>query len=116
MSVDLSFLEQFAAGDKAKMAKYISIFLKSAPAMLGNIVSKQADGDWDGLRTAAHALKPQISYMGIKEMEHLIKTIEHNAGERNDLDKLPTMVAELKTGVEEAFHILQTELEKLNKG
>jgi HPt (histidine-containing phosphotransfer) domain-containing protein len=114
MNVDLTFLEQFANGDKAKMAKYISIFLRSAPAMLNTIEAKFAENDLPGLRTAAHSLKPQITYMGIREMETVVKRIEHIAGENSNIEQLPTLVAELKVGVEDAFLLLQAELTKLS--
>jgi hypothetical protein len=45
--------------------------------------------NYDGLRGTAHALKPQITYMGIKGGEDLIKGIENLAGTKSNVEKLP---------------------------
>lgn len=111
--IDLSFLQQFSGGDKAKMSKYIGMFLKSYPSALQAIDDKLAAQDWSGLRTAAHSLKPQLNYMGAKTMQELAKEIEYSAGEGKDLEKLPGMVSDLKKGVVQVAALLEAELAKM---
>ena len=53
--------------------------------------------NYDQLRAAAHSLKPQITYMGIKRGEDLVKSIEHMAAEKRDVEKLPAMLDEFSS-------------------
>jgi HPt (histidine-containing phosphotransfer) domain-containing protein len=106
-TTDLTFLTSFAGGNKEKISKYVNLFLRHAPAMVGQIEQHLASKDYAALRTAAHALKPQISYMGITSAEGLIKEIEANAGEQKNLDALPGQVEKLKGILSEAYPELQ---------
>ncbi|MFM2136459.1 MAG: hypothetical protein RL021_1859 [Bacteroidota bacterium] len=91
---DLTFLQGFAGGNADKMKKYISMFLQLCPASLDKMKNALDASDYDGLRAAAHALKPQISYMGIKGGEPLVKDIEHLAGTKTETEKLPQLLAD----------------------
>jgi len=93
-TVDLTFLQSFTGGSKDKMAKYIGIFLQMCPGQLELMKTHLSAGNYDSLRGTAHALKPQITYMGIKSGEDLVKKIERHAAEKIDLENLPQMVDE----------------------
>ena len=93
-TIDLTFLQSFTGGSKDKMAKYIGIFLQMAPGQLELMKQHLAAGNYDGLRGTAHALKPQITYMGIKSGEDLVKKIERQAAEKVDVGSLPGMLDE----------------------
>jgi HPt (histidine-containing phosphotransfer) domain-containing protein len=110
---DLSFLASFTGGDAEKMNKYINLFLKHAPAMLNSIEENLAKKDWASVRTSAHSFKPQISYMGIKSAEELIKSIEKNAGEQVNLDNLPDQVMRLKEILDKAYPELKKATEPI---
>ncbi len=88
---DLDFLQNFTGNDTARMRKYVSMFLGSAPAEMNAIRQSLAGQDWNALRAAAHSLKPQMVYMGVKSGEELLKTIEHDAG-NTVIDRLPELV------------------------
>jgi HPt (histidine-containing phosphotransfer) domain-containing protein len=102
-TVDLTFLKSFAGNSPEKMAKYINMFLNSAPAAMNTIQTCLQNQDWAGLKSSAHSLKPQISYMGIKSAEDLIKSIELNASEKINLDAMPQQVSSLKDILEKAY-------------
>ncbi|MCX6350912.1 MAG: Hpt domain-containing protein [Bacteroidetes bacterium] len=112
--VDLTFLENFTGGDKAKMAKYINMFLQYAPNQIGIIEQKLEEKDWDSLRVAAHSLKPQVTYMGIKSQEEVIKSIEHNSADGVNLEELPTLISSFKEGVNKAITELKEHLVALS--
>ena len=76
------------------MAKYIGIFLQMCPSQLDLMKTHLSAGNYDSLRGTAHALKPQITYMGIKSGEDLVKKIERHAAERIDVENLPQLVDE----------------------
>ena len=93
-TIDLTFLQSFTGGSKEKMAKYIGIFLQMCPSQLELMKTHLSAGNYDSLRGTAHALKPQITYMGIKSGEDLVKKIERHAAERIDVENLPQLVDE----------------------
>jgi HPt (histidine-containing phosphotransfer) domain-containing protein len=93
---DLTFLKTFTTGNKEKMAKYINMFLQAAPGIIENMETHLANSDWKQLRTAAHSLKPQAGYMGMKQGETVLKTIEECASEQKDLDTVPSHIEEFK--------------------
>jgi len=109
-AVDLAFLTSFTGGNPDKMKKYITMFLNFCPGQLQTMKSHLDAGNYDALRGAAHALKPQITYMGIKAGEDLVKKIESNAGTKTDVEKLPEMLSSFTTICEEAMTILNEEV------
>ncbi|MCX6274925.1 MAG: Hpt domain-containing protein [Bacteroidetes bacterium] len=93
-TIDLTFLQSFTGGNKDKIAKYIGIFLQMCPGQLELMRTHLASGNYDSVRGTAHALKPQITYMGIKAGEDMIKKIERHAAEKIDVESLPKMLEE----------------------
>ena len=59
------------------------------------------------MKIAAHSLKPQMSYMGIKEEVSNIFLIEQSAGETAHRDTLPDLVENLKRLCSKAFEELR---------
>jgi HPt (histidine-containing phosphotransfer) domain-containing protein len=110
---DLTFLRTFTAGDPVKMKKYISMFLSGAAPGLDSIKANLAAADWPALRTAAHSLKSQVKYMGIREAEELAFQVEHQAGSQTSLDQIPAAVEKLEAVTLQACDELKAELEVL---
>lgn len=91
---DLTFLQSFTGGNPEKMKKYMNMFIEMCPGQLTLMSDHLKNGNYDQLRAAAHSLKPQITYMGIKRGEGLVKSIEQMAAEKRDVDQLPAMLDE----------------------
>ena len=96
-TIDLTFLQSFTGGNKEKMAKYIGIFLQMCPGQLELMKTHLDASNYDSLRGTAHALKPQITYMGIKAGEDMVKKIERNAADKVDVENLPKLLDEFTT-------------------
>lgn len=94
---DLTFLESFTGGNPDKMKKYMNMFIQMCPGQLTLMSDHLKNQNYDQLRAAAHSLKPQITYMGIKRGESLVKEIEHMAAEKRDVEKLPGMLDEFSS-------------------
>lgn len=114
VNIDLTFLRTFTKEDPEKIKKYIGMFLRIAPEAIQQMETYLATQDYDALKVNAHSLKPQISYMGIKELEQTIKEIEYQAGSKSNVDQLPDKIASFKSGCEEAYILLKAEVEKIN--
>lgn len=103
---NLTFLKSFTSGNPEKMAKYINMFLQLAPGILTNMETHLQNKEWPQLKSVAHSLKPQAGYMGMKEAEEIIKTIELNAGEQTNLEAIPALMEDYK----KIFAVAQQEL------
>ena len=76
---DLSYLERFCKGDRARMEKYIRMYLAASPALFAALATKADAGDAEGLAVAAHSLRPQVNYMGAQELFDTLTAIEQRA-------------------------------------
>ncbi len=100
---DMNFLKSFTGGNPEKQKKYVGMFLENAPKLLDSIDRAMVVKDYGAIKIAAHSLKPQLSYMGVKEDVSKIFMIEQSAGEAAHFDSLPDLVANLKNLCTKAF-------------
>lgn len=85
------------------------MFLQQTPAMIQQIESSYKEKDWTKLKTSAHSLKPQISYMGIKSAESIIQTIEANSIAGKD-EGTAEQINKLKSILESVYPELRNEI------
>ena len=83
------------------------MFLENAPRLLRNIDEALASNDLAAIKIAAHSLKPQLTYMGVKEELSHIFLIEQTAGEAGHINRLPTLIADLQRVCNKAFEELR---------
>lgn len=100
---DMQFLRQLTNANEEKMKKYINMFLDNAPKLLDNIQKALAIKDYPTIKIAAHSLKPQLSYMGVKEEVSKIFLIEQSAGEAAHFGSLPILIRNLNLLCDKAF-------------
>lgn len=111
--INLAFLESFTGNDKAKMIKYINMFLQLAPASIETMKRQHAAGDWINLKTTAHSLKPQLAYMGVESLREQVIRIEEYAGESKNPKAIADLIQTVDTGCQEAFAELKAVIEKI---
>ena len=104
---DMHFLQQLTSNNPEKQKKYIGMFLENAPKLLDNIDKALVAKDYPTIKIAAHSLKPQLSYMGVKEEISKIFLIEQSAGEAAHFDTLPQLITNLKHLCIKAFEELK---------
>lgn len=110
---DLTFLKTFAANDKAKITKYVNMFVNAAEPSLTQMRAQIEAGDWSGLKTAAHSLKSQLKYMGVSSGVEVAYAIESGAGTGDHPEQMPEMLAKLETIVRQAVTELNDALNTL---
>jgi len=103
---DMAFLRQFTGGKEDKVQKYVSMFLENGPRLMAQIETALAARDLESLKIAAHSLKPQLGYMGVKEEVSQVFLTEQTAGEEGHVEKLGSLVQNLKRVCEKAFEEL----------
>jgi signal transduction histidine kinase/CheY-like chemotaxis protein/HPt (histidine-containing phosphotransfer) domain-containing protein len=104
---DMQFLQQFTGGNPDKLRKYVGMFLDNAPKLLESMERGLEAKDYNAVKIAAHSLKPQLSYMGVKEEISKIFLIEQAAGAAAHQDALPPLVANLRRLCNKAFEELK---------
>ncbi|KRP06147.1 MAG: hypothetical protein ABR94_09660 [Sphingobacteriales bacterium BACL12 MAG-120802-bin5] len=109
--INVEFLRSFTQNNPVKIAKYINMFLQSAPDTLKQMNSQLAAGDFKGLKTTAHSLKPQLGYMGIETIHESIVRIEEYA----ETGKKPEVIAALIKEVEATCAVAFEELNDVIK-
>lgn len=107
---DMNFLNQFTGGNPEKQRKYIGMFLENGPKLLEKIRKALQDQDYETLKVAAHSMKPQLSYMGVKEEVSNIFLIEQSAGQTAHREHLPQLVTQLERLCSKAFSELEMEM------
>ncbi len=104
---DMNFLKQFTGGNPEKVQKYVGMFLDNAPKLLDSIDKAMEAKDYKAIKIAAHSLKPQLSYMGVKEDVSNIFLIEQSSGESAHYESLPELIGNLKRLCTKAFEELR---------
>lgn len=112
--LEMAFLEKFTKKNPAKMAKYIQIFLQTAPKQLKSLNESLEASNWKQLRASAHSLKSQLRYMGVFPLKETIQTVETNAAEQIALDAIPPLVAKINRITQRAIKELEEKLVALN--
>ncbi|MBK7109984.1 MAG: Hpt domain-containing protein [Bacteroidetes bacterium] len=110
--INLSFLESFTRGDTTKMKKYIAMFISGAPDAIQQMRMLHNDSNWNQLRTVAHSLKPQLSYMGIDSVKETVLRIEEYAAEQKKPEVIAMMIEELDRTCKIAVEQLQNAIQK----
>lgn len=75
----LDYLFRFCKEDRARMERYVNMYLQGSPAMFQDLKAKMDAGDAEGLAVSAHSLRPQVNYMGAQRLFDLLTEIEQRA-------------------------------------
>ena len=97
MVTNLDFLTQFTKGDKAKMKKYIEMYLDTAKQKMEVMNNSIATKEFETLKVAAHTMKSQARYMGISTVEADIVSLEYACSELTNIDSIPSLVEKVNS-------------------
>jgi CheY-like chemotaxis protein len=104
---DKDFLSQFTGGNPDRMRKYVKMFMENATRLLISMDLALQAKDYTAIKIAAHSLKPQLSYMGVKEDVSHIFMIEQSAGSSAHYDNLEDEIVALNKVCNRAFEELK---------
>lgn len=107
--IDLTYLKELSNGSNEFIIQIISVFMTQTPEELEKLEKSLNTANWDALRATAHKIKPSFLFMGIKELESVVNSVEEFAAKKINLDRLPEMIAKIKTICEQAFAELEIE-------
>lgn len=104
---DPRFLISFAGNNKEKQKKYIQIFLDNSPKLLAQLQSGLEQKDYELIKIAAHSLKTQLNYMGVKEELSHVFELEQMASHPHKHSEISELIFNLNKVCEKAFAELQ---------
>jgi len=112
--VDLIFLREFCHGNEQKMAVYIQTFMASLPAQFEELRSAVSSKQWPLVKSMAHTLKPQVSFIGLPGVLALVEKIEEDAQGDHAEQTIPDLFVELETVARKALLTLAQTLVTLS--
>jgi signal transduction histidine kinase/CheY-like chemotaxis protein/HPt (histidine-containing phosphotransfer) domain-containing protein len=104
---NIRFLQSFAGEDIEKQKKYIRLFLGSAPTLVKQLQDAVEANDYSGIRNAAHTLKTQFNYMGIREEQSHVQELERLAAQQSGIEQIRILAANLSKLTDQAYDELQ---------
>jgi len=66
--LDLAHLREISGNDTVTMLEVIDVFLEHAPTLMRELHDHHATRDGNGLKRAAHKLKPMLAYVGMTSL------------------------------------------------
>ncbi|WP_276496046.1 PAS domain-containing hybrid sensor histidine kinase/response regulator [Pontibacter litorisediminis] len=107
---DLAMLEKISRGNKAFIRKTMHLFLDTVPVTMADMQQKHAQADWDGVSAAAHKLKSTIDTMRIEKAKDVVRRIESQAKEKQNLPAVEKDIKTLVQVMEQVIGQLSAEL------
>ncbi len=111
MYTDISFLQQITKNNYEVIKLTIDKFTVSIPEVNSKLERFLKTKDYDALGAEAHKLLSTIGILRIKQMDGLVRELEANCKERQNLAKVPAMVEE----VNKLSEYVMVELEELKQ-
>ncbi len=108
---DLSYLKQLSNGSNKFMAEMISLFIEQTPGSIEKMEKHLRNREWPLLRGVAHKMKPSVAFVGLKEIESDIRSVEDSAANESNLDSIPEKIGKIKNVCSEAIRELKEELD-----
>ncbi len=110
---DLQYLTETTGDDPELMAKMIEIMLRETPEEIKKMEELYSEKKWDRLRAVAHKFKSAVTYMGLNEMKEVVKDIQTNAQNHQNLKRIGDLIQQLKLVCTQALGELEQALKHL---
>jgi|SRR5450432_2218154 len=96
---DLNMIQSVSGGDSAFIKKMILLFIETVPLNVHELVEATSNKNWEHVSKMAHKLKSTIDSMGIRSIHEQIRTVEMNAKNQINLERMPNMVRQIESVV-----------------
>ncbi len=109
---DLSYLNQVFQGNREMINNIINLFIQQVPDYIHEMEECVRKNEPLSLHPLAHKAKSSVSMLGIKDMETDILQIEQDSKHLRNLDRLPSLVENVKRNYQAVFVQLKEALER----
>jgi len=110
--IDLEYLKQIANGSDEFILQMITVFTEEIPGEVENLQNHLKNKDWNALRATAHKMKPSYSFMGVKELEEMVHSVEEFSSSESHMEELPGLVSNIQSITNEVIAELHEEKKK----
>lgn len=110
---NLDYLRELSDNNESFFKDFIGLFLNNTPETMAELEKQLSGKNWEGVRQAAHKMKPSLNYLGLKEAQGLAASVEEYALKKENLEKIEGMVSRLKEICNAAYSELEQELKSL---
>ncbi|MBK6641685.1 MAG: response regulator [Bacteroidetes bacterium] len=100
---NLDYLRELSDNNESFFKDFISLFLNNTPETMAELEKQLSGKNWEGVRQAAHKMKPSLNYLGLKEAQGLAASVEEYALKKENLEKIEGMVSRLKEICNDAY-------------
>jgi len=105
---DLSLLHRMSRGNEDFIRRTKQLFIDTVPATIHHMRLKFAAADWEGVSAAAHKLRPTIDTMRITSVQEVIRQIEKEAKNGDNLQELEIKIGLLEQVIHQVVAQLKT--------
>ena len=112
--IDFKKLTESSGNDKQKLKEYLLQFQKLIPVKLQQLQKAVSENNREEIYQSAHRIKPQLSFFGMKQEEHIANIIEIKAAEIA-ADELSILTYQLETACNAALNDIENKLKSLEE-
>ncbi len=109
--IDLSNLQELSNGDPVFINRILGRIIDKLPPAVIELDTLLKDKDYESIKKSAHSLKSSSGYAGSEDLKEIFQKIESLAGSRNELQRLPALIAEAQkvcaAVVQELLHAVE---------
>lgn len=104
---DLTMVSSIAGGDANFIKKMVQIFLDTMPPSVEQLQNEMKQQNWDAVSKLAHKMKSTIDSMGIVRLKDVIRGIESNGKQKQNLETVPGLVRQVDEVLKECVQQLK---------
>ncbi|HJZ41862.1 MAG TPA: Hpt domain-containing protein [Bacteroidales bacterium] len=94
-------LRTLSGNDETFIIDMLQTFKKTNPPIVARMEEYAAQKKYEPLGREAHKMIPGVSFLGARDLEKVLVTIEENAKTGSDPENMPVLVSEVKRQVNE---------------
>ena len=110
--INLDYMDMMSDGDVEMKKVMIDMLLDELPTELDKMAQLTQGAEWGELGSVSHNMKSTLSFVGNDVMTESNKNIELYAKDRQHLDQIPVLMANLQSLAPKALDELRAELER----
>ena len=109
MLYDLSTLRKLTDNDEAFIIDMLQTFKRTVPPIVARMEEEVVQDKIEILGREAHKMIPGVSFLGARDLEKLLVTIEENAKKGIGIENMPSLVSQVKERVNALIAAFETD-------
>jgi HPt (histidine-containing phosphotransfer) domain-containing protein len=102
-------LRKLSDNDEKFIIDMLQTFKRTAPPVIARMEEYMKQFKMEAIGREAHKLIPGVSFLGAKELETILKTIEESCKAGEKKEQMPALIHQVKTIVNELISEFETD-------